>query len=50
MLTGMIGKHLIAAQDWTDEELNTLLDVAKELKMRYANRYTQEQNFIFIVF
>lgn len=36
MLTGMIGKHLIAAQDWTDEELNTLLDVAKELKMRYA--------------
>ena len=36
MKTGMIGKHFLVEQDWTDEELNTLLDVAKDLKMRYA--------------
>jgi N-acetylornithine carbamoyltransferase len=36
MRTGMIGKHLLATEEWTDEELHTLLYVAKELKMRYA--------------
>jgi len=36
MQTGMKGKHFLCEQDWTNEELNTLFDVTKELKMRYA--------------
>ena len=36
MQTGMVGKHLLKTQEWTREELDTLLYVAKELKMRYA--------------
>ncbi|MEA4812055.1 MAG: ornithine carbamoyltransferase [Anaerolineaceae bacterium] len=36
MQTGLKGKHLLKTQDWKREELETLLDVAKELKMRYA--------------
>ncbi len=36
MQTGLKGKHLLKTQDWTREELETLLDVAKELKMRYT--------------
>lgn len=36
MQTGMKGKHFLCEQDWTNEELNTLFEVTKELKMRYA--------------
>ena len=36
MVTGMKGKHFLCEQDWTNEELETLMDVAKELKMRYT--------------
>lgn len=36
MVTGMKGKHYLCEQDWTNEELETLMDVAKELKMRYT--------------
>lgn len=36
MVSGMKGKHFLCEQDWTNEELETLMDVAKELKMRYT--------------
>ncbi len=36
MVTGMKGKHYLCEQDWTNEELETLLAVASELKMRYT--------------
>ncbi len=36
MQTGMKGKHFLCEQDWTNEELETLFDVAKRLKMDYA--------------
>lgn len=35
MQTGMKGKHFLREQDWTNEELETLFEVTKELKMRY---------------
>ncbi|MBQ3339360.1 MAG: hypothetical protein IJG82_07215, partial [Atopobiaceae bacterium] len=35
MQTGMIGRHFLCEQDWTNEEIETLMEVAKELKMRY---------------
>jgi N-acetylornithine carbamoyltransferase len=36
MQTGMKGKHFLREQDWTNEELETLFEVTKELKMRYT--------------
>ncbi len=36
MVTGMKGKHFLCEQDWTNEEIETLMEVAKELKMRYT--------------
>lgn len=36
MQTGMKGKHFLREQDWTNEELEMLFEVTKELKMRYA--------------
>ncbi len=36
MQTGMKGKHFLCEQDWTNEELETLFEVTKELKLRYA--------------
>lgn len=35
MQTGLKGKHYLCEQDWTNEELETLMSVASELKMRY---------------
>jgi len=35
MQTCMKGKNLLCEQDWTNEEIETLLRVADELKMRY---------------
>ncbi len=36
MQTVMKGKHFLCEQDWTNEELETLFEVAKRLKMDYA--------------
>lgn len=36
MKTELRGKDLITTQDWTKEELNTVLDVADQLKAEYA--------------
>ncbi len=36
MQTGMKGKHFLREQDWTNEELETLFEVTKELKKRYT--------------
>lgn len=36
MITTLRGKDYIATQDWTREELDTLLDVAHDLKRRFA--------------
>jgi N-acetylornithine carbamoyltransferase len=36
MQTGMKGKHFLREQDWTNEELETLFEVTKELKTRYT--------------
>lgn len=33
MQTGLKGKHFLCEQDWTNEELETLMDVASALKM-----------------
>ena len=36
MQTVLKGKHFLCEQDWTNEELETLFEVAKRLKMDYA--------------
>lgn len=36
MLTSFRGKHFISLQDWTKEELDTLLDVSYDLKRKFA--------------
>lgn len=36
MKTNLKGKHFITDQEWTKEELDTALDLAFELKMRFA--------------
>lgn len=36
MITTLRGKDYIATQDWTTEELDTLLDVAHDLKRKFA--------------
>lgn len=34
MISNLQGKHLLALQDWTKEEIETLLDVAEDLKRK----------------
>ena len=36
MKTEFKGKHFISLQDWTKEELDTLLEVSYELKKKFA--------------
>jgi len=36
MLTKMKGKHFITTQDWSVQELNTLFELARQLKVEYA--------------
>lgn len=38
MVTSFYGKHLISLQDWTKEEIDTCLDVAYDLKLKFARR------------
>ncbi len=36
MNTKLKGKHFITTQDWSVQELNTLFELAKQLKIEYA--------------
>ena len=53
MLTQFRGKHFINLEDWTKEELDTLLDVSYDLKRKFAmgvpTRYLQDKT-VFLIF
>lgn len=53
MQTTLRGKHFITLQEWTREEIDTLLDVSFDLKRKFAMRertpYLQDQT-IFLMF
>lgn len=38
MITSFYGKHLISLQDWTNQEIDTCLDTAYDLKLKFARR------------
>jgi len=38
MITSFYGKHFISLQDWTNEEIDTCLDTAYDLKLKFARR------------
>ena len=38
MVTSMGGKHLITLQEWTNEEIDTRLDTAYDLKLKFARK------------
>ncbi|MEL7610755.1 MAG: ornithine carbamoyltransferase [Bacillota bacterium] len=38
MVTSFRGKHLITLQDWTKQEIDTCLDTAYDLKLKFARR------------
>ena len=38
MVTSMGGKHLITLQEWTNEEIDTCLDTAYDLKLKFARK------------
>ena len=38
MITSFYGKHLVTLQDWSKEEIDTCLDVAYDLKLKFARR------------
>jgi ornithine carbamoyltransferase len=53
MLTSFRGKHFISLQEWSKEELDTLLDVSFDLKRKFAmgqrTPYLQDQT-VFLMF
>ncbi|WP_227765612.1 ornithine carbamoyltransferase [Zhaonella formicivorans] len=53
MQTSFRGKHLITLQEWTKEEIDTLLDVSYDLKRKFAmgqrTPYLQDQT-VFLMF
>ena len=53
MQTSFRGKHLITLQEWTKEEIDTLLDVSYDLKKKFAMRertpYLQDET-VFLMF
>ncbi len=38
MVTSMFGKHLITLQEWTNQEIDTCMDTAYDLKLKFARR------------
>jgi len=54
MQTLLRGKHFITDQEWTVEELETVFDVAKDLKMKFAlsqaHRYLQDKTLFMMFF
>ena len=50
----LFGKDLLTTQWWSKEELNAVLDLAKDLKMKYYSRvpheYLKDKNFIMMFY
>lgn len=53
MITSFYGKHLITLQDWTKQEIDTCLDTAYDLKLKFARRIphaTLRDQTVFLLF